>query len=224
MNNIIRTQWLLLKKRAWIAMGCLTVPIFFLFIWLLTSETAAEGFANGSSVGLAFASALPAFLITYQYDERIQMYEIMAGFKPHQIILGRTAAYLPFTLLFLIGVNVVSLFFDNSAETGLRLVLFGVMTLRAVLGIVFLSPLFKNISFAPLFSIMLMMLGGTDPETLSHSPLSVFVYEQGLLLAGKINDGFIIKVIVSAVISCALYYCIGFVTLKRKIDLEPHRL
>jgi hypothetical protein len=37
---------------------------------------------------------------------------------------------------------------------------------------------------------MLMMLGGTDPETLSHSPLSVFVYEQGLLLAGKTNVHF----------------------------------
>lgn len=224
MNNIIRTQWLLLKNRAWIAMGCLTIPILLLFILLSTSETAAEGFANVSTAGLAFASALPVFLITYQYAERIQMYEIMAGFKPHQIIIGRTAAYLPFTLLFLIGFSVISLIFDNSAETGLRLVLFGVMTIRAVLGIVFLSPLFKESSFVPLFSIMLMMLSGTDPETLYHSPFSVFVYEQGCLLAGTITEGFIIKVIVSAVISCALYYCIGYITLKRKFDLEPHKL
>ena len=93
-----------------------------------------------------------------------------------------------------------------------------------MLCVVFLSPLFKLGSFAPLFSVMLLTINGSDMEALAHSSLSFLCFGQCTLLARDITDGFVIKVILSAVAACVIYYLIGYFTLKKKIALEPHQL
>lgn len=224
MNNIIKSQLMLCKKRAWIIAGCLLFSILMLFLVLSTSETVKMGLSNGGSIAMLSTAILPGMLITYSYAERIQIYEIMSGFKPHQILLARTAVFLPFTLIFLIGFTAMCLHFDSSTQTVQSIALYWVITFRAVLGIIFLSPLMKEAAVIPTLSIMLIMISGTDLEALSHSPFSFLCYEQSLLLAAPITDSFVIKVIVSAIFSCTLYYLIGYFTLKKKIDLEPHKL
>ena len=221
MNNIIRSQLLLCKKRAWIIAGCMLIPMLFLFLFLSTNETTAEGIADGSMISLIFTAMLPAMLITYCYAERIQMYEIMAGYRPHKIILGRVVVFLPFTIISLIGFTVMSLIFDSSTETVVMLVLFGVLTFRTALGIIFLSPLFKESAFAPIVSVMLLMVY-SSAEELAHSPVSFLAFGQSVLLNLPVTVGYIIKVITSAVVSCVVYYLIGYFTLKMKIDLQPH--
>ena len=152
------------------------------------------------------------------------MYEIMAGFRPHRIILGKTLVILPPLLAFLAASAIVSLINDSSQQTLERLLLYCILCVRATLCIVFLSPVLKIGTFAPVFSVMLLMVNGSDTEALAHSPLSLLCFGQCTLLVRDITDGFVIKVIVSAVVSCAIYYLIGYFTLKKKIALEPHQL
>ena len=112
---------------------------------------------------------------------------------------------------------------DRSPQTVERLLIYCILCVRATLCIVFLSPLLKIGTFAPVFSVMLLMLNGSDMEAVARSPLSLLCFGQCTLLVRDITDGFIIKVIVSAVVSCAIYYLIGYFTLQKKIDLEPHK-
>ena len=70
---------------------------------------------------------------------------------------------------------------------------------------------------------MLLMVNGSDTEALAHSPLSLLCFGQCTLLIRDITEGFVIKVIASAVVSCVIYYLIGYFTLKKKFDLEPHK-
>ena len=148
---------------------------------------------------------------------------IIAGFRPHQIILGKTLVILPSIFAFLAAAAIVSLINDRSPQTVERLLIYCILCVRATLCIVFLSPLLKIGTFAPVFSVMLLMLNGSDMEAVARSPLSLLCFGQCTLLVRDITDGFVIKVIVSAVVSCAIYYLIGYFTLQKKIDLEPHK-
>ncbi len=149
--------------------------------------------------------------------------KILAGFRPQQIILGKTLVILPSIFAFLAAAAIVSLINDRSPQTVERLLIYCILCVRATLCIVFLSPLLKIGTFAPVFSVMLLMLNGSDMEAVARSPLSLLCFGQCTLLVRDITDGFIIKVIVSAVVSCAIYYLIGYFTLQKKIDLEPHK-
>ena len=167
---------------------------------------------------------IPVIVLCYSYSERIQMYEIMAGFRPHKIILGKVITFTPVLLLYLAVTIIISMMSDSSPQTVTRLIIYCILCIRGMLCIVFLSPLFKLGSFAPLFSVMLLTINGSDMEALSHSPVSFFGFGQCALLVRDITDSFMIKVIVSAIVSCAIYYLIGYFTLKKKIALEPHQL
>ena len=152
------------------------------------------------------------------------MCEILAGFRPHQIILGKTLVILPPLLAFLAAAAIISLIGDNSPQTVERLLLYCMLCVRATLCIIFLSPLLKIGTFAPLFSVMLLTINGSDMEALARSPLSLLCFGQCTLLVRDITEGFVIKVIVSAIVSCTIYYLIGYFTLKKKICLEPTKL
>lgn len=71
---------------------------------------------------------------------------------------------------------------------------------------------------------MLLMVNGSDMEALARSPLSLLCFGQCTLLVRDITESFVIKVIASAVVSCVIYYLIGYFTLKKKIELEPHSI
>ena len=161
----------------------------------------------------------------YSYIERIQMYEIMAGFAPHRIILGRTAVCLPITVVYLGCFTAVCLSFDSSADTVCKLLLFWVIGIRSVLNTVFLSPLTKESAFAPIGSCMLLMISDqSDINAVTQSPLALLCCGQCVSLGAELTNDFIVKVIVSAAVSCVICYFIGYITLKKKIDLEPRKL
>jgi hypothetical protein len=90
---------------------------------------------------------------------------------------------------------------------------------------VFLSPLTKKSALAPLGSIMLLLVfDQSDLYAVAHSPLALLCCGQCVSLGTEITNAFITKVIVSAVVSCVIYYLIGYLTLKKKIALELHQL
>ncbi|MBQ6041538.1 MAG: hypothetical protein IJL32_12320 [Oscillospiraceae bacterium] len=190
----------------------------------LLDPNPGEAFSQPGSMAMFIVMCIPGMVISYSYSERIQMYEVMAGFRPHQIILGKTLVILPPLFAFLAASAIISLINDNSPQTVERLLLYCILCVRATLCIVFLSPLLKIGTFAPLFSVMLLMVNGSDMGALARSPLSLLCFGQCALLVRDITEGFVIRVIVSAVVSCAIYYLIGYFTLKKKINLEPHQL
>ena len=117
------------------------------------------------------------------------------------------------------------LVFDSSTETVQRLLLLSVICIRAVLCIVFLSPLLKESVVAPTFSAMLLMIyGSSELQEVARTPVSFLAFGQSVLLKLPVTEGYVVKVIASAVIACVIYYLIGYYTLKKKIDLEPHKL
>lgn len=82
----------------------------------------------------------------------------------------------------------------------------------------------------PMFSITVLMampiyveIDGSL-EGFSHSVFSFTCFGQCGLLGGGVTYSFLAKVIISSVIACVVYYLIGYLTLKKKIDLEPHPL
>lgn len=224
MNNIIKSQMFIIKQKSVSLTAVFIAAVVAIVTGFLLNQNAAEVFSQPGLMALFVVLFIPVIVLCYSYSERIQMYEIMAGFRPHQIIFGKLITLMPVLLLYLAVTIAISIMNDSSPQTVTRLILYCILCIRGILCIVFLSPLFKLGSFAPLFSVMLLTINGSDMEALSHSPLSFLCFGQCALLVCDITDGFVIKVIVSAVVSCAIYYLIGYFTLKKKIALEPHQL
>ncbi len=239
MNNIIKAQQFLFKKKSitiillivslGIAFGG-TVKIDGLSITGLQPLN-AHFLAASSIYTVMLTGLLPIVVISFSYIKRIQLYEIMAGFSPNQIILGKTLCYLAYLIpFFLIPVTIAYLCCDGSIDMLKMLLLYWVLCLRFSLCTIFLSPLLKESTFATTFSAMVLVvmtiyadIYGSN-EVFSHSIFSLTCFAQCSLLTGEITDGFIVKVILSAVVVCVISYMIGYLTLKKKIDLEPHPL
>ncbi|SFD24831.1 hypothetical protein [Ruminococcus albus] len=222
MNNIIKTQMFIMKQKIVSLTAVFIAAVVVIVSGFLLNPNPAETLTQPGFMAMFIVLFIPIMVISYSYSERIQMYEIMAGFRPHQIILGKTLVILPPLLAFLAASAIVSLINDSSQQTLERLLLYCILCVRATLCIVFLSPVLKIGTFAPVFSVMLLMVNGSDTEALAHSPLSLLCFGQCTLLIRDITDGFVIKVIISAIVSCTIYYLIGYFTLKKKIELEPH--
>lgn len=223
MNNIIRSQLFIMKQKIVSLTAIFIAAVVVMLTGFLLNPNPGDAFSQPGFFAMFIVLFIPVMVITYCYSERIQMYEIMAGFRPHQIILGKTLVILPFAIAFLAAAAIISLINDSSPQTVERLLLYGILCVRATLCIIFLSPLLKIGTFSPIFSVMLLMLNGSDMEALARSPLSLLCFGQCTLLVRDITDGFVIKVIASAVVSCVIYYLIGYFTLKKKFDLEPHK-
>lgn len=224
MNNIIKSQMFLCKKHIWFFVICsgILLPCSFFFLSFLSLT---ETFGTLGILMVLLVICIPCFVIPKSYSERIQLYEIMAGFKPHQVLLGKALVYLPFTLLSLVFSSVMVLAFDHSAEIIHRLLLLCVICIRATLCIVFLSPLLKESTGAPATSVMLLMFySDSNVPELAHTPLSFLAFGQGILLSLPVTESYVIKVIVSAAVSCTIYYFIGYFALKKKFNLEPHKI
>ena len=224
MNNIMRSQLFIMKQKIVSLTAVFITAVAAIATGFLLNPNPGEAFSQPGFMAVFIFLFIPVIVLCYSYSERIQMYEIMAGFRPHQIIFGKTLVILPLLLAFLAAAAIVSLISDSSPQTVERLLLYCVLCVRATLCIVFLSPLLKIGTFAPVFSVMLLMVNGSDMEALARSPLSLLCFGQCTLLVRDITEGFVIKVIVSAVISCVVYYFIGYFTLKKKICLEPTKL
>jgi len=222
MTNIIRSQWFLCKKRWFTILLCIIFPLIAMF-FALSLEGSVRSFASGAMIAMLGIMLIPILVVTYSYAERTQLYEIMAGFSPHQILLGKAIVYLLFTMLYLIVISAEVLCFDHSAETLLRVALYWIICIRAVLSVVLLSPLLKSGSAAPTFSFMLL-IAFDDPNNVADSPLSVFYAAQNMMLGAELTGALIIRIIVSAVVACVIYYLVGYFTLKKKFDLEPYQL
>lgn len=222
MNNIMRSQMFIMKQKIVSLTAVFIAAVVAIVTGFLLNPYSAEAFSQPGFMAMFIFLFIPVIVLCYSYSERIQMYEIMAGFRPHQIILGKTLVILPFAIAFLAAAAIISLISDGSPQTLERLLLYCILCVRANLCLVFLSPLLKIGTFAPVFSVMLLMVNGSDMDTLSHSPLSLLCFGQCTLLGCEITEGFVIKVIASAVVSCVIYYLIGYFTLKKKIELEPH--
>ena len=224
MNNIVKAQMFIMKHKAVSLTAAFVSALLAMACGFLLNQNAAEAFSQPGLMALFIFLFIPVIVLCYGYSERIQMYEIMAGFRPHKIILGKVITLMPVLLMYLASAIVISMMNDSSPQSVTRLILYCILCIRGMLCIVFLSPLFKVGTFAPLFSVMLLTVNGSDMEALARSPLSILCFGQCALLVRDISDDFMIKVIVSAVISCVIYYLIGYFTLKRKIGLEPHQL
>ena len=222
MNNIMRSQMFIMKQKIVSLTAVFIAAVVAIVTGFLLNPNLAEVFSQPGFMAMFIFLFIPVIVLCYSYSERIQMYEIMAGFRPHQIILGKTLVILPFAIAFLAAAAIVSLISHNSPQTVERLLIYSILCVRATLCIIFLSPLLKIGTFAPVFSVMLLMVNGSDMEALAHSPLSLLCFGQCTLLVHDITEGFVIKVIASAVVSCVIYYLIGYFTLKKKIELEPH--
>ncbi|MBQ9461494.1 MAG: hypothetical protein IJU51_06225 [Clostridia bacterium] len=222
MNNMIRSQMMIMKQRIVSLTAIFIAAVVVIATGFLLDPNPAQAFSQPGLMAMFISLFIPVMVISYCYSERIQIYEVMAGFRPHQILLGKTIVILPSILAFLATAAIVSLINDSSPQTVERLLLYCILCVRATLCIVFLSPLLKIGTFAPVFSVMLLMVNGSDVEALSHSPLSLLCCGQCTLLVLDITDDFVIKVIASAVVSCVTYYLIGYFTLKKKVELEPH--
>ena len=224
MNNIIRSHMFIMKHKAVSLTATFLSALLAMVCGFLLNQNPAEAFSQHCFTAMFIFLFVPVIVLCYSYSERIQIYEVMAGFRPHQIILGKVIVLMPVLLIYLAAAVVISIINDSSPQTVTRLILYCILCVRGMLCVVFLSPLLKLGSFAPLFSVMLLTINGSDMEALSHSSLSFLCFGQCTLLARDITDGFVIKVILSAVISCVIYYLIGYFTLKKKIALEPHQL
>lgn len=224
MNNIIKSQMFIMKQKIVSLTVIFIAAVVVIASGFLLDPNPGEAFSQPGSMAMFIVMCIPGMVISYSYSERIQMYEVMASFRPHQIILGKTLVILPPLFAFLAASAIISLINDNSPQTVERLLLYCILCVRATLCIVFLSPLLKIGTFAPLFSVMLLMVNGSDMGALARPPLSLLCFGQCALLVRDITEGFVIRVIVSAVVSCAIYYLIGYFTLKKKINLEPHQL
>lgn len=240
MNNIIKAQQYLLKKKRITVSILLMVSLSVVFLGLLKIDglsitgiqpLSIHHLASSSIYTVWLTGMIPIVVLSFSYITRIQMYEIMAGFSPNQIIFGKAVCYLAYLIpLFLIPITIVCLWCDRSAEMVKMLLLYWILCLRFSLCTIFLSPLLKELTIASAFSLMVIIVMSlyaqiyASNEEFSHSVFSLTCFAQCSLLTGKITDGFIVKVILSAVVACITSYMIGYLTLKKKIDLEPHPL
>ena len=224
MNNIIRSQMFVMKHRIVSLTVTFLSALLVMLCGSLLSDDSAEAISQPGFMAMFIFLFIPVIVLCYSYSVRIQMYEVMSGFRPNQMILGKVIALTPVLLLYLAAATVISMMNDSSPQTVTRLILYCILCVRGMLCVVFLSPMFKICSFAPVFSVMLLMFGGSEMEVMSHSPLSFLFFGQCMMLGCEITEGLVVKIIVSAVVSCAIYYLIGYFTLKKKIALEPHQL
>lgn len=224
MNNIIKSQMFIMKHNVVSLTAAFLSSLLVMVFGFLLGQNPAETFSQTGVMSMFIFLSVPVIVICYSYSERIQIYEVMAGFRPHKIILGKLIALMPVLLLYLAAAIIISMMNDSSPQNVTWLILYCILCVRGMLCVVFLSPLLKLGSFAPLFSVMLLTINGSDMEALSHSPLSFLCFGQCTLLVSDITDGFVIKVIVSAFVACAIYYLIGYFTLKKKIGIEPHQI
>ena len=234
MNNIVKSQCFLMKRYMFLVCGLVIAALVSVMIGAFAKggiqNLSPQTLAAGSIYAIALISFTPTLAISFGYTQRIQIYEIMAGFRPYQIMLGKALVYLPVTLIYLVFVLAVYLISDSSSEMIRILILFCLLCIRFTLCVIFLSPLLKESAFAPLFSVMVLMIMQVyskiygSVEEFSHSVFSFTCFGQCALLGGEITDSFMAKVIISSVIACVVYYLIGYLTLKKKIDLEPHPL
>lgn len=234
MNNIVKSQRFLMKRYMFLVCGLVIAALVSVMIEAFAKggiqNLSPQTLAAGSIFAIALISFTPTLAISFGYTQRIQIYEIMAGFRPYQIMLGKALVYLPVTLIYLVSVLAVYLISDSNSEMIRILTLFCLLCIRFTLCVIFLSPLLKESTFAPLFSVMVLMIMQIyseiygSVEKFSHSVFSFTCFGQCALLGGEITDSFMAKVIMSSVIASVIYYLIGYLTLKKKIDLEPHPL
>ena len=224
MNNIRRSQYVLIRQRIVMCAAIFILAVASIIFGAAFAADTAEVFGIFGLNAMTVMLFIPIFIISTGYSERILMYEIMAGFRPHQIILGKALAFLPTVIAFIASAAVICMVHDSSEETIHRVMIYSIICIRMMLCIVFLSPVFKVMGFAPLCSLFLMLFGSSDMEEMMHSPLSLMGFVQCSMLTGDISAEYMTKVIVSAVVSCVLYYIIGYTTLKMKINLEPPQL
>lgn len=236
MNNIIKAQQFMFKKKK-ITIILLIVSLGIAFGGAVKIDGLSINglqplnsrfLASSSIYTVMLTGMLPIVVISFSYINRIQMYEIMAGFSPNQIILGKTLCYLAYLIpFFLIPVTIVYLCCDRSVEMQKMLLLYWVLCLRFSLCTIFLSPLLKESTGVTTFSAMVLTIYTeiySSSEKFAHSIFSLTCFAQCSLLTGEITDVFMVKVILSAVMACVISYMIGHMTLKKKIDLEPHPL
>ena len=240
MNNIMKAQQFLLKKKR-ITIIILLIISFGMVFWGAVKidgvsitglqPLSVHYLASSSTYMVLLTGMLPIVVISFSYIKRIQMYEIMAGFSPNQIILGKTLCYLSYLIpLFLIPVTIAYLGCDRSAEMVKMLLLYWILCLRFSLCTIFLSPLLKELTVVSAFSFMVIIVMSLyaeiygSNEEFSHSIFSLTCFAQCSLMTGEITHGFMAKVILSAMVACVISDMIGYLTLKKKIDLEPHPL
>ena len=224
MNNIIRSQLYLCKRSKLFIIICFVIPLCFTYAVLSFNDSIPAVFDQCAYISMFTILFVPVFVISFSYYEHIQMYEIMSGISIHKLMLGKAVVYLSFTTLFLVVMSVMCLIFDRSGEMRYRLLVLWIICLRATLCIVFLSPLLKEGTFAPIFTAMLPIAFDDDTEALLHSPVSYLAFGQCRLLGQTAHDEPLIKVAATAVAACVIYYFIGYLTLKKKFQLEPSKM
>ena len=234
MNNLIKSEWFRFWKTS---KGMAIISVIISLVITLFFGNTNDGFispisafalSSGGMIGIFLITGVIAKSITNGYNNRTQLYEIMNGNTPASIILSRTAVYLSFfTVVYLVPAVIIYLFYDHSTELIKILALFVILYLRSVLTCIFLSPLLKESSFATIFIgvIFIMPVGVFDtPQAYSDSVFGLTGFGQLSLLANGITPEFTAKVIITSIISCIVCYLIGYFTLKKKYDLEPHPL
>ena len=171
-----------------------------------------------------------AMLITVcdAYTQRVQYYEIMAGFRPSRIILSRVAVYLPAGIAaYFIPYAVMHIIHDGSIEMTKALFFMFILFVRIALETFFLSPLFKNwTTLMPFVYILPAMFRPMieeafgSPEMFDRSVLGLSSAGQMMQLGGEITTALVAKIIISSVLFCIFCYIIGYLILKRKFSLE----
>ena len=121
MNNIMRSQMFIMKQKIVSLTAIFIAAVVVMLTGFLLNPNPGEAFSQPGFMAMFIVLFIPVMVISYSYSERIQMYEIMAGFRPHQIILGKTLVILPPLLAFLAASAIVSLINDSSQQTLERL-------------------------------------------------------------------------------------------------------
>ncbi len=234
MSNLIKAEWFRYMKTSRTTTIMLVLLALFMTLFIVNTDdvTASpltmSALSNGGTAGIICVLTIISLSIASGYTNRTQLYEVMAGNPPSRIILSRTVVYVPFiTAVYLVPTLIIYLIADNSTEMIQALIIFSVIYLRTVLTSVFLTPLLKESSFAVLFLniIFLMPRGLFDSaQAYSDSIFGLTGLGQLSLIAEGITSEFTAKVMISSVVSCIICYLVGYFTLKKKIDLEPHPL
>lgn len=234
MNNLIKAEWFRYMKTSKITTILLVVLALFLTLFTVTTEDgthtplSSAALSKGGIAGILCVLSIVVLSITSGYTNRTQLYEVMAGYSPSCIIFSRVAVYVPFiTAVYLMPTLIIYLLCNHSTEMIQTLVLFTVIYLRVVLTGIFLTPLLKESSFASIFlNIMFIMPRGifNTAQAYSDSIFGFTGFGQLTLLSNGITAEFSMKIIITSIVSCIICYFIGYLTLKKKVDLEPHPL
>ena|GEM_PF-5861148 len=124
MNNIIKAQMFIMKQKIVSLTAIFIAAVVVIVSGFLLNPNPGEAFSQPGFMAMFIVLFIPVMVISYSYSERIQMYEVMAGFRPHQIILGKTLVVLPPLLAFLAAAAIVSLTNDSSPQTVERLLIY----------------------------------------------------------------------------------------------------